>query len=116
MSSADDNVPEQRSDDLAERPGTPVPDHSSEIVMPPEEASRVIADIKGVAEGRGEDSEVHDLVELAELGTGPHPATAPAEQPEDDRLATDELRDAWPLLDLDERGDGLRVLDREDAE
>ena len=28
----------------------------------------------------------------------------------------DELRDAWPLLDLEERSDGLRVLPREDAE
>ncbi|NVB78767.1 MAG: magnesium transporter [Kofleriaceae bacterium] len=35
---------------------------------------------------------------------------------EDDQLSVDELRDAWPLLDLDERGDGLRVLPREDAE
>jgi magnesium transporter len=36
--------------------------------------------------------------------------------PEDEGLSVDELRDAWPLLDLDERGDGLRVLPREDAE
>ena len=32
------------------------------------------------------------------------------------QLGIDELRDAWPLLDLEERGDGLRVLPREDAE
>ena len=35
---------------------------------------------------------------------------------DDEALSVDELRDAWPLLDLDERGDGLRVLPREDAE
>src|SRR5678815_4614754 len=35
---------------------------------------------------------------------------------DDDALTVDELRDAWPLLDLEERGDGLRVLPREDAE
>src|SRR5690606_36013565 len=34
----------------------------------------------------------------------------------EDELSVDDLRDAWPLLDLDERGDGLRVLPREDAE
>ncbi|MBL9019435.1 MAG: magnesium transporter [Myxococcales bacterium] len=34
----------------------------------------------------------------------------------DDELSVDELRDAWPLLDLEERSDGLRVLPREDAE
>lgn len=116
MSSADDNVPEQLSDHPADRPGTPVADHSGEIQMPPEEASKLIDEIKAVAESRGEDSEVHDLVELAELGTGPHPSAAPQPEPEDDTLAVDELRDAWPLLDLDERGDGLRVLPREDAE
>ncbi|MGE3544458.1 MAG: magnesium transporter [Kofleriaceae bacterium] len=41
---------------------------------------------------------------------------APSAVPESEELIADELRDAWPLLDLDERGDGLRVLPREDAE
>ncbi|MGE0397646.1 MAG: magnesium transporter [Kofleriaceae bacterium] len=47
--------------------------------------------------------------------TGEHAAvTVPPE--EDDALSVEDLRDAWPLLDLEERSDGLRVLDREDAE
>ena len=37
-------------------------------------------------------------------------------EPSEESLSTDDLRDAWPLLDLDERADGLRVLPREDAE
>ena len=43
------------------------------------------------------------------------PAPSRAE-PTTTSSSVDELRDAWPLLDLDERGDGLRVLPREDAE
>jgi magnesium transporter len=71
--------------------------------LAPEQAQRVAAEIRAVAEARGDDSAVVDLVEIA--------ATV-----EDDQLTVDELRDAWPLLDLDERADGLRVLPREDAE
>ena len=41
---------------------------------------------------------------------------APTRRAEDEALSVDELRDAWPLLDLEERSDGLRVLPREDAE
>src|SRR6478735_271958 len=70
--------------------------------LAPDDVEKVTADIRAVAESRGDDSEVVDLVELA--------------KPEDDQLSADELRDAWPLLDLDERADGLRVLPREDAE
>ncbi|MBL0215470.1 MAG: magnesium transporter [Myxococcales bacterium] len=40
---------------------------------------------------------------------------APPAAPDED-LSPEELRDAWPLLDLEERADGLRVLPREDAE
>ena len=48
-------------------------------------------------------------------GEMPLPAVEPPPV-EDNELSVDELRDAWPLLDLEERGDGLRVLPREDAE
>ncbi|MGN6103764.1 MAG: magnesium transporter, partial [Kofleriaceae bacterium] len=34
----------------------------------------------------------------------------------DTELTVDELREAWPVLDLEERSDGLRVVAREDAE
>jgi magnesium transporter len=86
-------------------------------MLPPEEAREVIDEIKAVAERRGEDSEVVELVDLP--STGQMPAIrdeAVAAQLADEALSVDELRDAWPLLDLDERGDGLRVLPREDAE
>src|SRR5262245_34796940 len=93
----------------------PIPDRPSEATgeissLPPEEASKVAAEIRAVAESRGDDSEVVSLVELA------HTAPLPVIKEDEDALTSDELRDAWPLLDLEERGDGLRVLLREDAE
>jgi magnesium transporter len=115
MSSSDDGVPE---------PLIPASTETGEInMLPPEEAQKVAAEIRAIAEQRGDDSEVVDLSELPELG----PAQAVDRQtgklipiddkPEDDEaLSAEELRDAWPLLDLEERGDGLRVLPREDAE
>jgi len=35
---------------------------------------------------------------------------------EGDALSLDELRDAWPVLDVAERSDGLKLLEQEDAE
>lgn len=97
-------------------------------MLPPEEAEKVVADIKAIAESRGEDEATAEVV--VDLQTTartkrttnllPPMATlaeaTPVEEPSDDELSVEELRDAWPLLDLDERGDGLRVLPREDAE
>src|SRR5436190_17525528 len=98
-----DSVPEPIADKPAELTG--------EIsALPPEEASKVAAEIRAVAETRGVDADVAELVELQK--TGPLPIA----RDDDDALSSDELRDAWPLLDLEERGDGLRVLPREDAE
>ncbi len=57
-------------------------------LLPPERAVRVTAEIRAVA-GSRDDSE---------------------------QLTADDLRDAWPLLDVAERVDGLRALTREDAE
>jgi len=100
----EDAVPEAVVDKPAELTG--------EIaVLPPEEASKVAAEIRAVAEQRGEDSDTVELVDLQK--TGPIP---PLARLDDDTLSSDELRDAWPLLDLDERRDGLHVLPREDAE
>ncbi len=99
--------------------------------LPPHEAAEVIAEIRAVAEARGEDSDVIELVDLPPtsgrarrpssvtlppLSTGELPVVAGPHPEEENDLSVDELRDAWPLLDLDERGDGLRVLPREDAE
>jgi len=116
----DDRIPELVPDRLDYATG--------EIsLLPPEEASKVAAEIKAIAETRGEDSEVVELVEAQPSGRSrrstllpPMPttvgATAPETPPPDDELSADELRDAWPLLDLEERSDGLRVLPREEAE
>ncbi|HUS28740.1 MAG TPA: CBS domain-containing protein, partial [Kofleriaceae bacterium] len=123
MSSSDENVPEPV------RAGT---DLSTEVsTLPPEQRAEVIAEIRAVAEQRGEDSEVVELVELPATGRARRPssitlppmpserATPPPEpgaKVEEEPLSPDELRDAWPLLDLEERSDGLRVMPREDAE
>jgi magnesium transporter len=107
MSPPDDSIPEPVAVDLG----------TGEVTMlPPEEASKVMAEIKAVAESRGDDSEVHELLDIPP--TGPIPVAAEGREPAvaDDQLGIDEIRDAWPLLDLEERGDGLRVLPREDAE
>ncbi len=125
MAGSDDGIPEP----LGERPASELTGEVS--MLPPDEAAEVIAEIRAVAEQRGEDSEVVELAELAQSGrtrrpsshtlpplsTGEMPVIEEAPAPEDDNeLSVDELRDAWPLLDLEERSDGLRVLPREDAE
>jgi len=125
MAGSDEGIPEP----VSEKPG----DLTGEVSMlPPEQAAEVIAEIKAVAEQRGDDSEVIELTEIQpstrarrSTATLPPPLStgeleiipaAPPAPADDDQLSVDELRDAWPLLDLDERGDGLRVLPREDAE
>src|ERR1700729_4109353 len=110
MSPPDDSVPEPVAVDL----------HTGEVsMMPPEEASKVMAEIKAVAESRGDDSQVHEMLDIP--ATGPIPVAVQGRDSSahlhvEDQLGSDELRDAWPLLDLEERSDGLRVLPREDAE
>ncbi len=93
--------------------------------LSPEKAEKVAAEIRAIAETRGDDSEIVELVELAQSGprTLPHRASRgptrqiqPLYQEEEEVLSEEDLRDAWPLLDLDERSDGLIVLPREDAE
>ncbi|NVB80717.1 MAG: magnesium transporter [Kofleriaceae bacterium] len=72
--------------------------------LPTEEERDVAAQIRSLAETR-EDSDVIELVDLA--------GEAPVDEEE---LTPEELRDAWPLLGMDERLEGLLVLDRESAE
>ncbi|MFN0249952.1 MAG: magnesium transporter [Kofleriaceae bacterium] len=121
----DDGVPEA----VPDRPEQATGEIS---MLPPEEAEKVIGDIRAIAESRGDDTEVVDMtpIELQASGrarrssmlppipnvTAELPVVAPAPGDEDDALSGEDLRDAWPLLDLDERSDGLRVLDRGDAE
>jgi magnesium transporter len=124
MAGSDEGIPEP----VQERTETELTGEVS--LLPPEEAAEVIAEIRAVAEARGEDSEVIELADLAPSGrarrpssitlpplsTGELPLVEPVAPEDDNELSSDELQDAWPLLDLEERGDGLRVLPREDAE
>jgi magnesium transporter len=122
MAPPDDSVPEP----IPDRPENATGEIST---LPPEEASKVAAEIRAIAEARGDDSEIVDLVDLSpSVSTSrsrrtsiipPMPSVTGeivTVQESDDELSIEELRDAWPLLDLDERSDGLRVLPREDAE
>ena len=116
----DDSIPEA----IPDRPQEATGEISA---LPPEQAQAIAAEIKAIAESRGEDSDVVELVEPFEpsrrskrttmLPPMPSVAEQPAPpEPTDEELTPEELRDAWPLLDLEERADGLRVLPREDAE
>jgi magnesium transporter len=86
----------------------------------PEDAQRVVAEIRAVAESRAdEDSDEQELIELAASGRARRASAAPITvepPPEPDALTPQDLLDAWPLLDHAERVDGLRVLPGEDAE
>ena len=91
--------------------------------LPQAEAQKVAAEIRAVAERRGEDSDVFELVDAPARSRRSRTSLVPrmpvvdlAPAQPDEELSPDELRDAWPLLDLDERADGLRVLAREAAE
>src|SRR5690349_312751 len=60
MAASDEGIPEP----VGERPTS---DLTGEVSMlPPEQAAEVIAEIRAVAETRGEDSEIVELVELAQ--------------------------------------------------
>lgn len=85
-------------------------------LLDPVETREVVAEIRAVAESRGEDDAEGDVPELPiDVAKAAARASA-ATLTEATELDVDELRDAWPLLDLDERADGLRILPREDAE
>src|SRR5262249_32799170 len=53
-----------------------------------------------------------DAIAIRELGDA-QPATPPADP---DTLSLEELREAWAVLDVAERSDGLKLLEQEDAE
>ena len=113
--------------ELEDPDGWPLVDGSNQISrLDPAEAREVTADIRALAESRGDDSGVVDLIETGDashtgststrrstktIKTIPLPLDEPIEP-----LTVDELRDAWPFLDLEERSDGLRLLPRQDAE
>ena len=84
--------------------------------LDPVEAREVVAEIREIAESRTEDEDPTEAIVAGPASSAEiHvPAAEPAAEPE--RLASDELRDAWAVLDFEERADGLRLLDREDAE
>ncbi len=82
--------------------------------MPPQQAADITQEIRALAESRGDDSQVVDLPDLA--AQAPRAVTAPGQPEPVEPLDADELRDAWPFLDLVERSDGLRILPHEVAE
>ena len=53
-----------------------------------------------------------DADEIRDLGSADVAQPVAVNEP----LSAEELRDAWPVLDLDERSDGLRLLEQEDSE
>ncbi|MCA9680339.1 MAG: magnesium transporter [Kofleriaceae bacterium] len=55
--------------------------------------------------------DAHTIREIADLGVAQAVAVNAAEP-----LTVEELREAWPVLDVDERSDGLKLLEQEDAE
>lgn len=72
-------------------------------------AREVTAEIRAIAESRGD--ELDEAADDAPDPRAKEPAALGNEQ-----LDGDELRDAWPFLDLSERSDGLSILPREEAE
>lgn len=93
---------------------TPLPTPPAEMApLDPEEAREVALEIREIAEQRAEEPESdEDAAVTTQLATPPRSTAAAALEP----LSVDELRDAWDVLDLGERLDGLRLLPREDAE
>src|SRR5512144_102520 len=103
MSAADDSCPEP----LVDRPADATAEVTPLPPLPPEDAHRVTTEIRAVAESRGEPSEDFDLARPPEgPGDGADGADGAAgtaaAAPDDEQLTADELRDAWPLLDLEE--------------
>lgn len=85
----------------------------------PDEAGELTAEIRAIAESRGEelgDPDPDDGAPLPRAKTASRPAVNVLGGGADDVLDADELRDAWPFLDLEERSDGLQLLPREEAE
>jgi magnesium transporter len=94
---------------------TPLPsaDGTAEVVrFDAETAADITQEIRAVAEARAEQDTTGPMPVIEPPRPGTEPPSAPADEP----LSVDELRDAWPVLDVGERLDGLRLLPREDAE
>lgn len=76
--------------------------------LDPSFAREVTAEIRAIAESRGDEQEAEP----------DEPAARPAALASgtEEELDAAELRDAWPILDVAERSDGLAILPREEAE
>lgn len=98
---------------------TDVESGPAQLPLPPDEAGELTAEIRAIAESRGEelgDPAADDGAPPARAKTASRPALNVLGGSADDVLDADELRDAWPFLDLEERSDGLQLLPREEAE
>ena len=93
--------------------GWPLSEADAGPLISAADAREVVAEIREIAESRPSSPDDSD----GDRGDAPprrQTATPPTATFEP--LEPDELRDAWALLDLDERADGLKVLAREEAE
>ena len=112
MAAADDNT------DVA--PDVPEPivmaeGTSEHVMLNLAETREMVAEIRAVAESRGDDDQAEAIADIPVATDATMPADLAASNAAEE-LDIDDLRDAWPLLDLEERSDGLRILAREDAE
>jgi len=78
---------------------------------PPPEGGAVVAPVDPVEE-LSKPFTLIDAEDIRDLGGADVAAPVGVDEP----LSADELREAWAVLDLDERSDGLRLLEQEDAE
>ncbi len=104
-----------RREDEADSGAAPVP-------LDPSQAHKFTAEIRAIAESRGEDPDElpreadDDEADAARARSASKSGSREAVSPGDNVLDAEELRDAWPFLDLAERSDGLQLLPREEAE
>ncbi len=112
MAVADDNTPvaPEVPEPIVMAEGT-----AEHVLLNPAETREVVAEIRAVAESRGDDDEADAIADIPVAVDAAVPANFNAAASAEE-LDVDDLRDAWPLLDLEERSDGLRILAREDAE
>src|SRR5687767_11001560 len=87
-------------------PGVPEPIENGAVDLSGRVTKIDAEEIKELAEGRTHEERAHERDDVSQV----------VETERNEALSADELRDAWPVLDLDERSDGLKLLEQEDAE
>lgn len=110
---SDDDPRREEEREAADVEAESGPAESALRPLDPSEAHKFTAEIRAIAESRGEDPDEPERDDEPERpASGVHEAV----RVDDEALDADELRDAWPFLDLSERSDGLQLLSREESE